>query len=215
LADSLFVGTQVGDPVDLVRRQRGVVSEHHVGIPPPPARKVAEQRREREAAYNTVSTFAERYLKERSLRPTTGHNYRRLLVGRINPYFGEMPLKDVTLSEIKAWRASLDPKTEASNAAAYRLLRSLLSTPGWRCRTSCLPGGPPHCTTAALRRGKDPGPGSVSDWGSARGAPFGIGTPNDTTRVGIVSKTAAQPRIRSDRCLRVAAVFSSIEVTGC
>ena len=31
-----------------------------------------------------------------------------------------------TLSEIKAWRASLDPRTEATNAAAYRLLRSLL-----------------------------------------------------------------------------------------
>lgn len=93
---------------------------------PPASRKAAEARRVREAAYNTVSTFAGRYLKERSLRPTTEHNYRRLLVGRINPYFGEMPLKDVTLSEIKTWRASLDPKTEASNAAAYRLLRSLL-----------------------------------------------------------------------------------------
>ena len=32
----------------------------------------------------------------------------------------------MTLSEIKAWRASLDPKTESTNAAAYRLLRSLL-----------------------------------------------------------------------------------------
>ncbi|HET7385082.1 MAG TPA: site-specific integrase [Nocardioidaceae bacterium] len=93
---------------------------------PPTARKVAEERRAREAAYNTVSTFAERYLKERSLRPTTAHNYQRLLVGRINPYFGEMPLRSVTLSEIKAWRASMDPMTEAANAAAYRLLRSLL-----------------------------------------------------------------------------------------
>lgn len=37
-----------------------------------------------------------------------------------------MPLTEVTLSEVKNWRASLDPKTEATNAAAYRLLRSLL-----------------------------------------------------------------------------------------
>ena len=63
---------------------------------------------------------------ERGLRPTTVLNYRRLLASRINPYFAEMPLKDVTLSEIKAWRASLNAKTEATNAAAYRLLRSLL-----------------------------------------------------------------------------------------
>ena len=54
------------------------------------------------------------------------HSYQGLLATRINPYFGEMPLKNVTLSEIKAWRASLNPKTEATNAAAYRLLRSLL-----------------------------------------------------------------------------------------
>ena len=54
------------------------------------------------------------------------HNYQGLLAIRINPYFAEMPLKNVTLSEIKAWRASLNPKTEATNAAAYRLPRSLL-----------------------------------------------------------------------------------------
>jgi integrase len=93
---------------------------------PPASRKAAEARRVREASYNTVKTFAERYLKERGLRPNTVHNYERLLAARINPYFAEMTLKNVTLSEIKAWRASLDPKTEASNAAAYRLLRSLL-----------------------------------------------------------------------------------------
>lgn len=93
---------------------------------PPPQRKIADARRRREASYNTVKTFAERYLRERGLRPTTVHNYQGLLATRINPYFAEMPLKNVTLSEIKAWRASLNPKTEATNAAAYRLLRSLL-----------------------------------------------------------------------------------------
>ena len=91
---------------------------------PPPQRKIAEARRKREASYNTVKTFAERYLRERGLRPTTVHNYQGLLATRINPYFAEMPLKNVTLSEIKAGRASLNPKTEATNAAAYRLLRS-------------------------------------------------------------------------------------------
>ncbi len=93
---------------------------------PPASRKAAEERRRRQAPHNTVSTFAKRYLTERSLRPTTIHNYEALLATRINPYFGEMPLKDVTLTEIKVWRASLDEKTASSNAAAYRLLRSLL-----------------------------------------------------------------------------------------
>lgn len=75
---------------------------------------------------STVRAFAKRYLAERGLRPTTARGYESLLDRRILPYFGEMPLRDVTLSEIEAWRRSLDPKTESSNAAAYRLLRSIL-----------------------------------------------------------------------------------------
>ena len=93
---------------------------------PPKARKVAEARREREQATNTVRKFAERYVGERGLRPTTVRGYEALLATRILPYFGAMPLRDVTLSEIKEWRRSLDPRTASSNAAAYRLLRSIL-----------------------------------------------------------------------------------------
>ncbi len=37
-----------------------------------------------------------------------------------------MPLRDVTLSESKAWRASLDASTESTNAAAYWLVRSMM-----------------------------------------------------------------------------------------
>ena len=92
----------------------------------PAERKAAAERKQKEAAANTVRSYAERYLSERSLRPNTEHNYRALLASRINPYLGDLPLKFVTVSEIKAWRASLDPKTVAGNAAAYRLLRSIL-----------------------------------------------------------------------------------------
>jgi integrase len=93
---------------------------------PPRARQEAEERRQREAVFNTVGGFAERYLSERSLRPNTVTAYRQLLDSRILPTFRDTPLVDVTLADIKLWRASLDPKTEATNAAAYRLLRSLL-----------------------------------------------------------------------------------------
>ncbi|MGH3346527.1 MAG: tyrosine-type recombinase/integrase [Nocardioides sp.] len=93
---------------------------------PPAARKVAAERREREAATNTVRAFSKRYLKERGLRPNTVRGYESLLSSRLLPYFGAMPLRDVTLSEIRAWRASLDASTESTNAAAYRLLRSIL-----------------------------------------------------------------------------------------
>ena len=75
-------------------------------------------------------TFAERYLAERGLRPTTVHNYRTLLATRINPYFGEMPLKNVTLSEIKAWRASLDPEDRVDQRR--RVPAAALPAPGGR-----------------------------------------------------------------------------------
>lgn len=93
---------------------------------PPAARKAAAERREREAATNTVRAFSKRYLTERGLRPNTVRGYESLLSSRILPYFGEMPLRDVTLADIKAWRASLDASKESTNAAAYRLLRSIL-----------------------------------------------------------------------------------------
>lgn len=93
---------------------------------PPKARQAAEAKRQAQAAFNTVAGFAARYLAERGLRPGTARGYRQLLATRILPYFGDMPLMSVTLSDIKTWRASLDPATTATNAAAYRLLRALL-----------------------------------------------------------------------------------------
>jgi len=94
----------------------------------PHARQAARVKRETRAARNTVAAFAEQYLTERGLRPTTVKVYRTLLTTRILPVFGAHPLSQVTLSDIKVWRASLDPATAATNAAAYRLLRSLLAS---------------------------------------------------------------------------------------
>lgn len=93
---------------------------------PPQARQAAQAKREAAAASNTLAAFAERYLTERGLRPTTVKGYRTLLATRILPMLGPVPLSEVTLSDIKRWRSSLAPETEATNAAAYRLLRSIL-----------------------------------------------------------------------------------------
>ena len=94
---------------------------------PPTMRKMAEQRRQAQARYNTVGRYAERYLAG----ATAAAQHAARLPGAAGrggscPYFGEMPLTEVTLSEIKTWRASLPESTLSSNAAAYRLLRSML-----------------------------------------------------------------------------------------
>jgi len=93
---------------------------------PPQARKAAQERREAAAASNTVSRFVERYLAERELRPNTLRLYRQLLRTRILPHLGDRSLETVTVSDIKRWRLDLPPNTGATNAAAYRLLRSLM-----------------------------------------------------------------------------------------
>jgi integrase len=92
----------------------------------PQARRLAQDQLTMEASLNTVGRFAERYLQQRSLRPTTAHGYRKLLDNRILPTFADVPLRDVRLIDIKTWLAGLPRDTESSNAAAYRLLRSIL-----------------------------------------------------------------------------------------
>lgn len=93
---------------------------------PPAARKAEEARREAESLRNTVATFGQWYLTERPLRPNTRRQYQHLLDSVIGPTLGATPLQTLSLSEIKNWRSSLDATKEATNAAAYRLLRSLL-----------------------------------------------------------------------------------------
>jgi len=95
---------------------------------PPPARVAEAARKEAAAAAHTVAAYAERYLTDpgRALRPSTVRGYRQVLNTRILPRFGDVPLAEVKLTDIRGWRGQLDPETPAANAAAYRLLRSLL-----------------------------------------------------------------------------------------
>ena len=95
---------------------------------PLPARQAAASRKQMQAATSTVATYAERYLldPDRDLRPSTVRGYRQMLGSHILPKLGDIPLSEIKLSDIRTWRAQLNPSTPAANAAAYRLLRSLL-----------------------------------------------------------------------------------------
>lgn len=93
---------------------------------PPSVRRAARAQREAKAARNTFGRFSELYLMQRPLRPNTLRQYRQLLRTHLLPSFDAVPLESISLADIKAWRAGLPATTEASNAAAYRLLRSIL-----------------------------------------------------------------------------------------
>lgn len=94
----------------------------------PPAERLEKQRRDREEAKrNTFGVYAAEYLVTRNLRPSTLTNYRRLLDSRLLPTFEARPLRQITLTDVRAWRSSQPKSTPSQNAAAYRLLRSILA----------------------------------------------------------------------------------------
>ena len=91
------------------------------------ARIEAAKEQARRDAANTFAVHAERYLTERDLRPKTVREYRGLLARTLLPTFGETPLKTITREAVRTWHAALAKETPAANAAAYRLLRSVMA----------------------------------------------------------------------------------------
>lgn len=91
------------------------------------ARLEATRARARRDAANTFGLYADTYLVSRGLRPKTIREYRGLLKRRILPTFEDTPLKKITRDDVRAWHASLPTATPSSNAAAYRLFRSIMA----------------------------------------------------------------------------------------
>lgn len=91
------------------------------------ARLEAVKEKARLDAANTFEVYAVRYVSERDLRPKTVREYRGLLERTLLPAFGEMPLKQIRRETVRAWHAGLPKGTPSANAAAYRLLRSIMT----------------------------------------------------------------------------------------
>jgi integrase len=73
--------------------------------------------------------YAEAWIKERDLRPTTLELYKRLLRIHLAPTFGEFDLDQITAPRIRTWRAALlDADKRITAAKAYRLLKAVLAT---------------------------------------------------------------------------------------
>jgi integrase len=73
--------------------------------------------------------YAESWIKERDLRPTTLELYRRLLRLHLAPTFGTLDLDQITAPRVRTWRTELlDADKRITAAKAYRLLRSILAT---------------------------------------------------------------------------------------
>lgn len=72
--------------------------------------------------------YAQRWLRNRDLKPRTRAHYRALLDAQILPRFETTEIRTITPSTISAWHSTLDASKPTSRAHAYSLTRAILST---------------------------------------------------------------------------------------
>lgn len=73
--------------------------------------------------------YADAWITERGVMPTTLELYRRLLRLHLEPTCGDLDLDEITPPLIRAWRAELRATGKHTTAAkAYRLMKSIMAT---------------------------------------------------------------------------------------
>jgi integrase len=75
-----------------------------------------------------LGEYAELWLEQRALRPSTRARYRSLLDSRILPDLGDVPLSRLSATSVRRWYAEMGAGTPTARAHAYSLLRSVLAT---------------------------------------------------------------------------------------
>ena len=88
----------------------------------------AERTRAEHDPTGTFGPYAERWLRNRDLKPRTREHYRSLLDKAILPTFAHVPLKSVTPENVGDWWADLDKSRPTLRAHAYSLLRTILGS---------------------------------------------------------------------------------------
>ena len=76
----------------------------------------------------TFATYAEAWLADRTLKPTTRQHYASLLKKQINPTFGHVALGDISPAIVRVWHAALGDKKPTLRSHAYGLLRTILGS---------------------------------------------------------------------------------------
>jgi integrase len=137
--------------------------------PPKRRRADAEAALAAEAArIVTFRTYADTWLKHRTLKPRTREHYAALLKNQLNPTFGDLPVESINPFTVKAWYAEMDTRTPSLRAHAYGLLRTIL---GDTVRDGLVPSNPCHIRGAgATKRVHKIKPASVAELGTIVGA---------------------------------------------
>ena len=76
----------------------------------------------------TFGEYAETWLAERALKPTTHHRYTMVLKDDLLPPFGPIPMRAITPESTRTWHARYGSKKPTARSQAYSLLRTILGT---------------------------------------------------------------------------------------
>lgn len=93
----------------------------------PTDRKVAATRAAEERRARGFATYAQDWLDGRhDLRPTTRMSYQTSLTQHLVPWFGDVPLDELELKDVRAWFASYGERTPTARAHAYAVLAAVM-----------------------------------------------------------------------------------------
>lgn len=82
-----------------------------------------------EAGKVPFESFAEQWINDRVIKPTTDGLYRSLLKNHLAPTFGKRNLTDIREADIRRWRKErLGVVGQSTVAKAYQLLKSIMAT---------------------------------------------------------------------------------------
>lgn len=95
----------------------------------PAVRARAAQEAEQARENNTFANYATGWLEGRhDLRPSTRASYMTALNRHLLPYFGDIPITEITIKEVRAWFNQYGNKTPTARAHAYQVLSGIMST---------------------------------------------------------------------------------------
>lgn len=76
----------------------------------------------------TLKVYAERWLRERPLKPRTRQEYQGYLDRHILPVLGSLPIDGIAPAQIRTWHSSCCPDHPATRTKVYSMLRSVFKT---------------------------------------------------------------------------------------
>lgn len=106
--------------------ERRLITDDHWCAPAERAALAATMEQAR--LMNTFEVYAHTWLDGRhDLRPSTRASYRTALSRHLIPFFGHLPLADISPGRVRTWFASYGTRTPTARAHAYQVLGSIMT----------------------------------------------------------------------------------------